>query len=44
VTRNDLFVYRDAGHLTREAAAQIGKENDVMKQFLDLADLSAASR
>lgn len=44
VTRNGLFVYRDAGHLTREAAAQIGKENDVMKQFLDLADQSDASR
>jgi len=37
VTRGDLFVYLDAGHITKEATLAFGKEYDFLGTFINLA-------
>lgn len=37
VTRGELFVYRDFGHLTKEASVFFGRQYDIMGQLLELA-------
>ena len=38
VTRGDLFVYLDAGHITKEATTAFGKEFDFLGTFIRLAE------
>jgi peptidoglycan/LPS O-acetylase OafA/YrhL len=37
VTRGDLFVYLDAGHITKEATIAFGKQYDFLGTFINLA-------
>lgn len=39
VTRGDLFVYLDAGHITKEATTAFGKEFDFLGTFIRLAEV-----
>ena len=38
VTRGDLFVYLDAGHITKEATTAFGKQFDFLGTFIRLAE------
>jgi hypothetical protein len=38
VTQGDMFVYLDAGHITKEATTAFGKKYDIMGQLLKLAE------